>query len=376
MLACQSPASQAPSTSAQAFAPSPGPQWTQLEAGEPLYGAPFDASFDQAVSGVAYGDGFVLVGRTEVAGGGFRGAIWSTPDGAEWSRIGMDDEQLDDAWLSIVATNGRRLLALGWQSPWPNDRPRGPYIALISDDDGVTWTRHDLEQTDLGRVEVEGIVGSASGFVAWGVREDRRTLLLRSTDGLDWQAIDYPGSADASIRSVAPYGAGFIAVGQSFNDEVLIGEPSEPARAWWSLDGREWVATDVPGGFALVGVYPAAGGAFAVGARECSRCVDPYLTWGAPDGRTWQALGDLRGTHPIVASNGSQIALFDWQGDRSVSLSSDGLNWTKLARVPAADHDAGLIVGATGVLMLMARTPIGADGVQDVHQGVLFLKGS
>lgn len=213
-----------------------------------------------------------------------------------------------------------RLVALGWQAPLGTDATGGTYMAWVSDD-GVTWAVHDVEQTALGR-DAHGIVGSASGFLAWGA------------------------------------------------------QPSEPARAWWSPDGREWVATDVPGGFALVGVHTGSGGVFAIGARECSRCVDPFLTWGSPDGRTWQPLGDLSGIHPIVASSGSRIAIFDWQGDRSISVSSDGLTWTKLARVPAAEHDAGVIVGSTGVLLLMDRWTTGADGVQDVRQGVLFLKGS
>jgi hypothetical protein len=372
--ACQSAASQVPSMSGQGPVQTPGPQWARLEAGEPLYGAPFDASYGP-LTGVAYREGFVLVGTTEDAEGRIRGGIWSSPDGDEWVRIGTEDEQLDDTYLSIVGTDGRRLIALGSHAPWPNEGRPGPNVAWLSDD-GVTWARHDLEQTDLGRVDVDGIVGSASGFLAWGEQQDRHTLLLRSSDGLDWQAVDYPDSADANIRSVAAYGAGFIAVGGGFNEDVLIGEPSEPARAWWSPDGRDWVAADVPGGFELSGVYPAAAVVFAVGDHECSRCVGPSLTWGSPDGRTWHSLGEERQIYPMFASNGGQIAAFESQDDRSVSLSSDGLNWAKLARVPAAHHDAGMIVGSTGVLVLMAMTPIGADGMEDIHPGVLFLKGS
>ena len=352
------------------------PAWSHLEPGEPLYGAPFDATFDEALSGVAYGDGFVLVGRTRDDEGRWRGGIWSSPDGVAWSRVTADDEQFDGVFLWHIATDGKRLVVLGWGAPVGVDQWRGPYRAWLSDD-GVSWAQHDVEETALGQIDVNGIVGSATGFLAWGGGEEGRTGLLRSVDGLAWESIDYPGAGEDNVSHVAPLGAGYLAVGAKFNIDRVTGGPSEPARAWWSPDGRQWEATEVPGGFALRGVYPGAAGVYAVGARECSRCVGPSLAWGSPDGRRWRSLGEEKQLYPFVGSNGSTIAAFEWQGDRSISLSSDGLAWQKVvANLPAADHDAGLIVGSTGVLLLMAKTPLDRDDVQVIHQGVLFMRGT
>ena len=349
-------------------------RWTELAVGEPVFDGAFEGPFDEVTAGVAHGDGFVLVGRSIAADGTWRGVVWTSPDGVDWTRAVDGGVGFDGMYIPKVATDGHRLVALGWAVPW--DGTHGPYVAWVSDD-GVTWQRHDeVDSTDLGRIDVVTIVGSASGFLAWGSKADGHGSLLRSVDGLAWQTIAYPDAGQADVMSIAPYGDGFLAVGGEHREGLMIGGPSSAARAWWSPDGQEWLSVGVDGGWSLSGVYPAAAGVFAVGARECSRCVGPRLAWHSADGRSWSSPGDESALYPFVASNGSQIAVFDWQGDRSVALSDDGLTWRKVvAQLPAAEYDAGMIVGSTGVLLLVAKTPV-VGGVQVVHAGVLFLRGS
>lgn len=379
VAACGSTAPSSPPGSppaASGAASSAATIWQRLEVDEPFYGGAFEGAYDEVTSGVAYGNGFVLVGRSEDEAGGWRGGVWSTPDGMDWTRVADDEGIFDGMYLAHVATDGTRLLALGWRTPWGDAARRGPYVAWVSDD-GARWERHEIEQTELGRIYAEGIVGSRSGFLAWGPTADGPTALLRSLDGLAWQSIDYPGAADSHIADVTPYGGGFLAVGGEHRDGLVIGGPSAAARAWSSPDGQQWLSAAVPSGWSLSGVYPAAGGVLAVGAKMCSRCVGPNLAWQSADGRSWSLLGDELALSPFVGANGSQVAVFDWQDDRSIALSSDGLNWQKVvANLPAAEYDAGLIVGSMGVLLLVAKIPIGPDGVQDIHAGVLFLRGS
>lgn len=370
--AAPAPSSDIPIPSAR---PSANAVWDVLEPGEPMYGAPFDGAFAEAFDATASGDGFVLVGRYWEDEEKRSGAIWTSPDGLSWARTSEPAELFQNAWPWQVATDGTRVVAIGWRAPWPDNARRGPYVAWVSED-GRAWERHDVEATALGGMYVNGVVGSSLGFVAWGEQADGHTALVRSTDGIEWEAVDYPGAAEADIAAVAPHELGFVAVGKQHRDEVIIGGPSAPARAWWSGDGREWFASSVDGGWSLVGVYPGAAGIYGIGAQECSRCVGPYLAWRSSDlGRSWSRQGDEKWRSPFVAANGTMIASFDWQGDRRISLSADGIDWSTSAAVPAADHDAGLIVGAKGVLILEAELSSDDAGVQVVHTGVVFLRG-
>ena len=372
---CGSIAPSPPASPAASGAPSsPAPTWQRLDVGEATYLGTVEVPFVSVNAGVAYGSGFVLVGTSQDQTGEARGGVWSTPDGTAWTRVADEDNTFEEMYLAHVATDGRRLLALGRSSRGVDGRP-APSLAWVSDD-GAHWERHEVEATPLGRIDAGGIVGSPSGFVAWGARADGHNELLHSVDGVAWQTIDYPGAADSDISSVAPYGAGFLAVGAEHNEGALIGGPSPAARAWWSPDGQRWTSAPVPGGWALHGVYPAAAGVFAVGAHECSRCVGPPLAWHSTDGQGWSLLGDQEGHGSFVGSNGAQIASFAWQDDRSIALSGDGRNWRKLAaNLPVAEHDAGMIVGSDGVLLLIAKTPR-VDGVEYVNSGALFLRGS
>jgi hypothetical protein len=364
-----------PSVSAASPAHAAAP-WTHLAAAEPFYGGAFEGPFDEVTAGVAYGDGFVLVGRSIDADDVWRGVIWTSRDGTDWTRVVDGGAAFDRMYIPKVATDGHRLVALGWAVPW--DEQRGPYVAWVSDD-GVTWHRNDqVDSTDLGRINADGsIVGSGSGFLAWGSQADGHVALMRSMDGLAWKQVTVPDAGTADIRSVAPFGAGYLAVGAEHPEQPgFVGGPSQAARAWWSPDGQQWLSAKVDHGWSLGGVYPGASGVAAFGAPECSRCVGPRLAWHSIDGRSWTSPGVESQTYPFVASNGSQIAVFDWQGDRSIALSGDGLNWHRATeQLPAAEYDAGVIVGRTGVLLLVAKTPV-VGGAQVVHSGVLFLRGS
>lgn len=366
------PAAARPSTATPSTAVT---TWTSLDVGEPAYEEAIAGRFAAVQSGVAYGDGFVLVGSVDRDDRGpGSGAVWSTPDGARWSRVADPEGLFEDAYPIRVATDGRRLVALGWGAPGVHDRP-GPDVAWISDD-AVAWERHEVGRTALGQIDVAGVVGSISGFRAWGRTVDERTAVLQSPDGLEWSAIDLPGDADSTIAGIAPYGGGYVAVGATRDADNIIGAPSQPARAWFSPDGTQWEAAPVPDGWELRGVYPAARGIHAIGARACSRCVGPDLAWHSVDGRSWTLVGEGPKHQGLAASNGSQIASYAWQDDRSISMSSDGLTWQKLvANLPKPDWDGGLIVGSTGILLLIAQTPV-VDGVGHLQSGVLFLKGT
>ena len=70
------------------------------------------------------------------------------------------------------------------------------------------------------------------------------------------------------------------------------------------------------------------------------------------------------------------MAAFEFQDDRSVAISTNGLDWRKLVvGLPPFEYDAGLVVGTKGVLLLGANDDTDAQGVEVLHAGVRFLRG-
>jgi hypothetical protein len=87
--------------------------WSHLDPGVPT-SAGFSGVGNQYVFAATPYDGvFVAVGEDLQFNGPVNGGIWTTHDAATWTRLGVAGNGLADAEVDLVATDGKRLVAIG-----------------------------------------------------------------------------------------------------------------------------------------------------------------------------------------------------------------------------------------------------------------------
>lgn len=189
----------------------------------------------------AGGPGVVAVGF-EGYEGEIDGAVWTSPDGINWTRVpdglgvfgGPGDQR-----IYAVTSGGPGLVAVG--EDFQGDAPD---IAVWVSPDGFAWTRV---------VDDGGVLG---------------------------------GPGEQSAFSVVAGGPGLVMVGR------VSGESESDGAVWWSADGSTWVRGDPegaltgPGNQTLVSVVATANGLVAAG-RDDSDGGEDAAVWVSTDGITW-----------------------------------------------------------------------------------------
>jgi hypothetical protein len=177
------------------FASHDGATWSALE-------------IDGVPTGVVAADQLVVVGHVATADGGLDGAVWTSDDGAVWTRQAPDDPALvndDDVMLSSVTAFPGGLFVTGDQ--WP-----------VAD--------------RLACEEVWETGGDCNlvGPTAW-----------LSTDGARWTAVDPDVVAElgSALYSTSSNGPGLVGIDI---DPMMAGEH---VTTWVSDDGLEWSALEV-----------------------------------------------------------------------------------------------------------------------------------
>lgn len=192
-------------------------------------------------------DGLVAVGR-HGDGQDADAAVWHEDDG-DWrmsrpDAMGGDHEQ----WAFAVAHGEAGTLVAGGENVWGEIRPR-----LWLSTDGESWTTVDggpggpLDAT--GEESIRDVAAFGSGFVAVGSRtvdNDQDGIVWFSPDGEEWEEMDVPtmgGDGRQEARSVVGIGGELVAGGFVEGS----GGQGHPA-VWRSRDGRTWGATrtDLP----------------------------------------------------------------------------------------------------------------------------------
>jgi hypothetical protein len=348
--------------------PTPPPAWTSLEPA-PVVTRPFSGVGNQYVMDVtAYRDGFVAVGEDFRSDSQVAAAIWVTPDGTTWHRLPTADNQLADAVLGRVTTDGTRLVAMGHPRKGPDADPYDRAVWLS--DDAEHWR---LEPPDPALAAIDGIAGVAggpAGFVVWG-NTSNGAAVLHSTNGSGWEAAASPASFDgAAIADVQPYRSGFVAVGAHVPPRagggISAGGPDEStALGWWSADGRAWQTATADAGPGLQWVEVGSSGLLGLGKSGCGPCISPMQLWHSADARSWQRIGTDLGHWPTYASYGGRIIRFDYQDSDDVSWSTDGTSWTSIGQL-TRDATYGLTIGSRGLLIedsiVKGETPEDVDG--------------
>ena len=250
--------------------------------------APADYAWINSV--ISGGPGLVAVGAVsnptidEVGGP----AVWTSPDGYEWSIALLDNSFEDESqgrlvepfeMQSVTATESG-LYAVGWGGYAGLDPEGGWGVTSIvwTSPDGTDWTAVPLYQIPIFSDIVEG----GPGLVATGQDE-----VWTSREGTVWTRADGPRSSLGDTRSsagdigeVTVGGPGLVAVGQSaFGD----------AAVWTSREGTTWTRVPHdetvfgrPGYQTMSSVTVGGPGLVAVGGDRGLAAV-----WTSPDGSRW-----------------------------------------------------------------------------------------
>jgi hypothetical protein len=199
------------------------------------------------------------------------GIDWQTGEtlpqaGEVTAAMAMGDEVFALGYLSIP---GRRLSAAVWSST-----------------DGLTWnllTRPDTFSSDgsfIQSASSDGQGGLLASGLTYGASSNAGAL-WHSKDGRAWTPVSLGSSEIPANLTIAVSGRTLVAEG-------IVRLPDPPKRqAWWSTDGVNWTATELPAGLATLDPVLLAGGAKGFEFLVPAGSDQPMSAWHSDDGRTW-----------------------------------------------------------------------------------------
>lgn len=267
---------------------------------------------------IAHGSGLIAVGAQQLFDASLANAeAWTSTDGATWTRAVVSDAT--DATMNLVYPVADGYVAIGTDGYSPHaGMERG--TAIWTSPDGARWSRLPTSAVPSG-VAIAGVAEANGRFVAVGGPAlgaatpggVGTSLIWISSDGIHFEsAARIPGTpvpsvlpSDAVLRGVAWTGSAFVAVGH---------HPSGGAFALRSSDGLSWRATDLPAGAAaeayVTGVVDTRAGLLVMGSALAGASgTDQGIAWASRDGTSWQLLGlppEFRGvtlTQLLIAGN-------------------------------------------------------------------------
>jgi hypothetical protein len=363
------------------------------------------------VTGITYsGEELIAVAYVPGEDGEQDGVVFTSEDGATWTRMAQYDPALTEGWMIMtgVVSHDGGITAVGYGCDNEEDLSCVSATAWTSPD-GTTWTRTGFDADVFGdrvndRTSMGDVISTAHGLVAvgelthWtfdevGVEQMATThpAIWTSPDGLTWErpflgeGIDLEPSehpdAKVWINAVAEGAGGrLVAVGPIQDDD---GTPI--AGVWTSDDAQTW--TRVPHDPSVfsdsddqpVYVWDVAAGErgfMAVGGE--GRPARPVV-WTSPDGLSWTRAPIEQDDFDFVGSLGSVAVGSDgyvaagpagsWSPDNPQLLtawtSTDGASWRPIAEL----RERGFVWDILGVDEAVV---LGGsfEGTSGVHAGV------
>ncbi len=250
-----------------------------------------ERTFGNAVmsSVVPSGVGFVAVG-VSVDGSRRDGLVWVSPDGLAWTRISEGQDVFNDVHLNSVAAYGEGLVAVGTYDSGTDVDP----VVWLSDD-GLAWDRVPDSDSALGGAGDQIMVSVASfggGLVAVGesfsFSQGTEAAVWTSSDGTRWSrvALEGPMFEDSIMIDVTAFGDLLVAVGVTFSDS------GPDAAVWTSTDAINWtrIAHDPSvfggnGDQTMTSVTSSNGRLTAVGYDQIG--LGDAAVWTSTDANTW-----------------------------------------------------------------------------------------
>lgn len=149
---------------------------------------------------------------------------------------------LPAAGLNAVTSGGPGYVAVGAV----RSGDTGPVDTLIlTSSDGLTWAAVDLGGLAQAGT-LDDVVAFPGGLVAvgsnWATTSRLDGIALVSADGLTWQASTDRDLRNAFLAGVTTWGDGVVAVGCRRDQDGLCARPT----AWTSSDGLEWQRVAMP----------------------------------------------------------------------------------------------------------------------------------
>ncbi len=273
----------------------------------------------------------VAVGRATTPGGDRDGRVWTSNDGNAWRAVALEPALAGgrgDQGMTSVAAGPLGFVAGGFDHRDGREIP-----AVWSSPDGSAWTRVGAGPGgpfEAGEV-IRGVAVGDRGVVAVGTIQrsgDTDAMAWFSADGVTWRtaplgAAGFTGPAEQAARAVTATADGFVSVGSDANADRRL------AVAWKSADGISWQrqapSPDMvaPGGGSTAGMPAVAvagrGPLVALGGTGILRL------WTSPDGRRW-----TREQTPDW-SNYSEEALIAAEAGAVLVLPDQGALWFRPA---------------------------------------------
>jgi hypothetical protein len=339
------------------------------------------------------GPGLVAVGW-EVTNGGSDAAVWTSVDGATWSRA-PDDGALGGPGNQVmrdVTAGGPGLVAVGRDSVAIGSETYA-VAAVWTSVDGFTWSRVSHDDAVFGRAtglpddifRMTAVTAGGPGLVAVGERGgesdqveysggwigDRPVgAVWTSVDGVTWSRVPHdpkvfgeweedkgPVSAPmhglgAAMRDVTTGGPGLVIVGDVYRGGWGTGRGA----AWTSSDGVTWsLANDQIEAVSVEAVTAGGPGLVAVGLASETPTPSPAnetwmaAVWTSTDGVTWsrvppqpEVLGgpDFQNMSSVSTGGPGLVAVGESSQGPTVWTSTDGITWSRLDTATLRGPDA------------------------------------
>ncbi len=338
---------------------------------------------DTVMGAIAFNGGYVMVGN---GGQGDHAVWWSSSDGTTWQRHDSDPA-FSGSLLNWVLPIPDGLLIVGTSNQADDQCAGGVFgcnvvfpLRMWTSPDGATWTRQpDADLAVFGRAGLNAVAAGPGGLVAFGARApaegDVTPLVWTSTDGRAWTAAPefYTAFPTAIVDDVTATATRFVAVGRPDDP----GGPSGKGAAWYSPDGRTWQAATGEPPLELARALGIAGGAIALG----DAAAENASLWGTTDGTGWTPVGEVPFTltdrTPSFVADDSRILAVGTDrasGREAAWLSSDGRSWQPLdatgdAHPPEPAGASGAVGPQGAVLVTYEDSP--RAGVVSIWFGAL-----
>ncbi len=218
-----------------------GTSWDRVEGATSGLHAPGDQSMQVVVPAAP---GVVAAGFDTAPEGDLDAAVWTSKDGASWTRLteaslaGPGDQEIFGA-----TTMGDRLIAVG------SSASGGDLDAAVWVRAAAGWTKvDDGSLGGPGDQQIDAVVASDAGFVAVGWSASGGNVdaaVWTSADGYAWERVPasavFGGAGDQRMSAVTSVGGTLFAGGSSTKD----GRDPDGA-VWLSADGIAWERAPVP----------------------------------------------------------------------------------------------------------------------------------